>query len=187
MKRIALLSILLMIITVPVFAASPNYVALKLGAYLPQHDNMDGFDDDLYGEIAVGQYYNKNVAFELGFGYFNALAKEQGVRKEITTFPLLLSIKGLVPVGGAELYAFGGCGFYMSKLEISDFGLIDDDTDTAFGVHLGAGGNINISENIFLGVEAKYFLATNTFEFSGLKQDVHIDGILATANIGFRF
>ena len=187
MKRIALLSVLLMIITVPVFAASPNYVALKLGAYLPQNDDVANFDDDLYGEIAVGQYYNKNVAFELGFGYFNASAPEQGVRREITSFPILLSIKGVVPVGGAELYAFGGCGLYMAKLETSVSGVIDESTDTAFGVHLGAGGNINISENVFLGVEAKYFFATPTFEFSGFKQDVHIDGILATANIGFRF
>ena len=187
MKRISLFSVLLMIIAVPVFAAPPNYVALKLGAYLPQHDDMEMFNDDISGEIAVGQYYNPNVAFELGFGYFRTKADEGGVKGEITSFPVLLSIKGAVPIGDAELYALVGGGLYMTKLELSSSGDLVDDTNTAFGVHLGAGGNINISKNVFLGVEAKYILVTPSFEISGYHQDVHIDGIQATANIGYRF
>ncbi|HLO09378.1 MAG TPA: hypothetical protein VK303_01675, partial [Desulfobacteria bacterium] len=50
MKKIALLSVLLVVIAVPSFAAPPNYVALKLGGYFPQHSDMDNFDS---GFLAV--------------------------------------------------------------------------------------------------------------------------------------
>jgi len=38
--------VLLLLVTVPAFAENPrNYAALKLGAYLPQADDMDNFND----------------------------------------------------------------------------------------------------------------------------------------------
>ena len=93
MKRIALLSVLLVVIAVPSFAAPPNYVALKLGGYFPQHSDMDDFDSGFNGEIAVGHYFNPNVALEFSVGYLESSGSDAGVSGDINSYPILLSIK----------------------------------------------------------------------------------------------
>ena len=45
------------------------------------------------------------------------------------------------------------------------------------------GGNFDLSGKVFLGLEGKYFWANPEFD----SVNVHIDGIQATANIGYRF
>ena len=187
MKRIALLSVLLVVIALPSFAAPPNYVALKLGGYFPQDSDMDNFDTGFNGEIAVGHYFNPNMALEFSVGYLESSASEAGVSGDIKSYPILLSIKGVAPVAGGELYALAGAGFYISDASLSGFGLNVDSNDTPFGFQLGVGGNYNLSPNVFLGLEAKYFWAKPSFDFLGVTQDVHIDGIQTTANIGYRF
>ena len=188
MKRIALLSVLLVVIAVPSFAATPNYVALKLGGYFPQHSDMDGFDTGFNGEIAVGHYFNPNVALEFSVGYLKSSGSEAGVNADITSYPILLSIKGVAPVTGGELYAIAGGGFYITNFDASALGVNVSSDDTPFGFQLGVGGNFNLSPNVFLGLEAKYFWAKPSFDILGVSSvDAHIDGIQTTANIGYRF
>jgi opacity protein-like surface antigen len=59
-----------------------------------------------------------------------------------------------------------------------------DANDTTFGFLLGLGFNYDITETIFLGLEGKYFWANPRFDTLGSPD---IDGILATASLGFRF
>ena len=188
MKRIALLSVLLVGIAVPSFAAPPNYVALKLGGYFPQNSDMDNFNAGFNGEIAVGHYFNPNVALEFSVGYLESSGNEAGVSGDITSYPILLSIKGVAPVTGGELYAIAGGGIYITNLDASALGVNVSSDDNPFGFQLGVGGNFNLSPNVYLGLEAKYFWAKPSFDLLGVTSlDVHIDGIQTTANIGYRF
>jgi opacity protein-like surface antigen len=189
MRRIALLSMLLVLFAIPVLASSPpNYGALKLGGYFPQNSDMDNFDSGFNGEFALGHYFNPNVALELSIGYFKASGSEAGVDADITSYPILLSIKLVAPISGGELYALGGGGVYITDLDASAFGVNVSSDDNPFGFQLGVGGNFDISPNVFFGLEAKYFWAKPSFDLLGVTSvDVHIDGIQATANIGYRF
>jgi len=187
MKRIALLSALMLMIAVPSFAAPPNYVALKLGAYLPQDDDMDEFDTGFNGEVALGHYFNPNIAMEFSGGYFKSEGDAEGVSGEVTVNPILLSIKGVAPFAGGEFYGLVGGGLYITEFEVSALGLTFTDDDTVFGFQLGIGANFNLANNVFLGLEGKYFWAKPSISILGESLDVNIDGIQATANIGFRF
>ena len=188
MKRTVLLSVLLMMIAVPAFAAPPNYVALKLGGYFPQHSDMDNFDSGFNGEIAVGHYFNPNVALEFSVRYLESSGSDAGINGDITSYPILLSVKGVAPVAGGELYAIAGAGFYITNFDASALGVNVSSDDTPLGFQLGVGGNFNLSPNVYLGLEAKYFWAKPSFDILGVTSvDVHIDGIQATANIGYRF
>ena len=188
MKKIALLSVLLMMIAVPAFAAPPNYLALKLGGYFPQHSDMDSFDTGFNGEVAFGHYFNPNVALELSVGYLKSEGSEGVASGNITSYPILLSVKGVAPIAGGELYALAGGGVYITKFEASALGVDISSDDNPLGFQLGVGGNFNLTPNVFLGIEAKYFWAKPSFDLLGVASvDVHIDGIQATANIGYRF
>lgn len=190
MKRTALLSVLLLLVTVPAFAENPpnnttlkNYAILKLGAYIPQADDMDNFNDGFNVEVAVGQYINPNVAIDLSVGWLKSSGNVPGVSGQVRAYPVLLSIKGLVQVPRGELYVLVGGGVYFTDVDVSGFGFSGSTTDTTSGFQAGVGGNFNLSGNVFLGLEGKYFWANP--EWEGV--NVHIDGIQATANIGYRF
>jgi len=189
MRRIALLSALFILFAVPALGASPsNYGTLKFGGYFPQHSDLDDWDTGFNAELALGHYFNPNVALEFSVGYLSTSASEEGISGDITSIPILLSIKGIAPVAGGELYALVGGGVYITNVELSGFGLSINSDDTPVGFQLGVGGNFNVSPNVFLGLEAKYFWAKASFDFLGVTtEDVHIDGIQATANIGYRF
>jgi opacity protein-like surface antigen len=166
----------------------PNYVALKLGAYFPQFSDLDDFDTGFTGEIAFGRYFTPNVALEFSAGYLETSVSERGTNTDVTSYPILLSIKGAVPVSGGEFYVLAGGGIYITNLDVSAPGVNVSSDDNPFGFQLGIGGNFNLSEKVFLGLEGKYFWAKPSFDLpGGTSVDINIDGVQAMANIGFRF
>ena len=45
MRKVVFLSVLVLLVSVPVFAGSSNYIALKAGGYFPQSSDMDEWDN----------------------------------------------------------------------------------------------------------------------------------------------
>jgi len=193
MRKIVLLSVLLMLFTIPTFAASlPNYVTLKAGAYFPQASDVEDFDNSFYGEIGFGHYVNPNIALEFGIGYTkpSASISEPGIGSadvDLTIIPITLGVKVLAPSGKFEPFFMAGIGAYYADFDASVSTIFGSgsgsENDTAFGGYLGLGANFDITPNTFIGFEGKYFFATPSF--AGV--DLDIDGINVTANIGFRF
>lgn len=184
MRRIALLSILLVLVGVSAFAETPaNYAALKLGGYLPQADDVEDFDNSFYGELAYGRYFHKNLAVEFGVGYTKSSGSGPSDGVDLTIIPFTAAVKGVLPMGDFEPFATLGVGAYYAKAEGNNALGSLDETDTAFGYFAGVGANYNFSGNMFLGLEGKYFFAKPSFG----SVDAKIDGINLTANLGFRF
>lgn len=198
MKKIIVLSAvvsLLLFLAAPVNADLNNYIVGKLGAYIPNSNDLDGFDTGFNGEVAIGHYFNPFVAVELGIGYFQTSGDVFVTNhdtffgnEDIDVTPLTLSLRLIQPLSRTtEIYAIGGIGAYFVYDDIdasNQFGFIhlSDDT-TAFGAHLGAGININLTRTLFIGGEFKYVWVTP--ELYGA--DVSLDGFRVHGNIGFRF
>jgi opacity protein-like surface antigen len=185
---------------------NPNYVTFKGGIYSPESDDLEDFDTGFNVEIAFGHYFHRNLALELGVGYFETEATFSGFdpilfgswreEDEITAIPLTLTAKGVLPLRNVDIFAAAGIGLYFvhgeADISTSAFGSFSfDDDDTVFGFHLGLGGNFNITENIFLGIEGKYLWAEAEFEESvfgvPIELDADLEGFTVTGNIGFRF
>ena len=179
-----------------------EYVALKFGIYIPQTTEIkDGggdldMDSAFNGELALGHYFHKNIALELGVGYtkpnksmsFTDISGTFSADVDMTIIPVTLGVRGLLPMGKFEPYAMAGIGAYFTELEVSANlsgfgGASASESDTAFGFFLGLGANFNITKEIFLGLEGKYLWLEPSFD--GL--DMKVDGITGTANIGYRF
>lgn len=193
-----LLLILFTVIPCSSFGADlDSYVSLKGGIYSPQEDPFKDFDNGFNGELSAGYYWNPNFVLELGVGYFES--KGPGViiapgpvvvpaDGKIEVIPITFNVKYLYPLEGFEPYAEAGIGVYVADAELSGGGFNLSDRYTNMGVFLGLGFNVNISRNIFLGMEGRYhWIGEEKFTLGQTSSDVEIDGFTATVNVGYRY
>lgn len=200
MKRSVIVAALLgfvLMVMVPFsgFAAERrgSYFVVKPGAYFPAGDLHDGgFDTAFTGELAVGTYYNPNLAFEGGVGYFRTSTSTGGAFKSednrIWVVPVTASIKGVIPFRGGEVTVGGGIGVYFATMEreVSSTSLNSaaDDTGAVFGGHGLVGLSVDISPSMFIGAEGKYIVTTKA---SFLDSKMNLDGFIVTGVLGYRF
>jgi outer membrane protein W len=178
-----------------------NYVMLKGGMYSPSNsfdiDNAAGGatisngrvhynkTSGISGEIAVGHYFLPFLAVELGGGYFEGKPAGSSLgQAKVKVVPLVATVKVLLPLGVFEPYGLAGIGAYITDVTM-DGNLSDFHTTTkvTYGLHAGAGFNINFTKNMFAGLEGKYLWAEPSFG----GQHVKLDGFIMTADLGLRF
>lgn len=187
-----------------------SYVALKGGIYSPSAsftlknigisnatfdtDTKAGFD----GEVAMGHYFAPTFALELGAGYFKGTGtvRTTPVAHDIKfdVIPVLASAKALIPLGPVDPYAEVGLGAYFTKFHVTD-NLNTFNGTTTFGLHAGAGLNINVSPSAFIGVEGRYVSANPSFGGQKIKLNdteyalngFKLNGFTTTAVLGFAF
>lgn len=186
-------------ITTPATAAEKpgNYVAFKGGVYSPSvSSDLDNFNagnrshldnkTGFAGEIAIGHYFMPILAVELGAGYFESKgspAAQPGETK-LQVIPLIVTGKILLPIGPIEPYGLFGAGAYFTDLTVAgNTSNFSGSSEVTYGLHAGAGVNINFAENAYVGFEGKYLWAEPSF--SG--QHIKLDGFVSTAVLGLRF
>lgn len=193
-----ILTAALVSVSVPGFAENPaNYLVIKGGLYSPSdtHD-LDNFNSGnsshldsktgFNGELAIGHYFLPIFAVELGAGYFESKgspAAEPGNLK-LKVVPVIATAKIFLPLLPIEPYAEFGIGSYFTKLDVDgNLGNFSGSSEVTYGLHAGAGININITETLFLGIEGRYLWAKPSYG----GQDIKLDGFTTTADLGFRF
>lgn len=174
-----------------------NYVVLKGGMYSPSMDfDLDNFNGGstshfdsktgFAGEVAIGHYFMPMLAVELGAGYFESKgspAAEAG-KSKLRVVPLIATAKVFLPMGPFEPYGLAGIGAYVTDMAVSgNTGDFRGTTKITYGLHAGAGFNINFHRHMFVGLEGKYLWAEPSFG----GRHVNLDGFVTTANLGFRF
>lgn len=190
---------------VAVMAADPaNYVAAKLGMYLPGSKTLgtedpppdlkfkSGFD----WEVVYGRKIMPYLALELGAGMFstksNTFQVDDGAggtiaaNAKVDVIPVTLNTKGIYSIDKLDLFALAGVGYYRAKLKFEAAGFSESKSKSKIGFQLGVGADYNFTPNVFAGLEAKYLFVKPDFgeDFAG---KVKLDGLQATANIGYRF
>jgi opacity protein-like surface antigen len=171
-----------------------NYVVLKGGLYSPsetfRHGTTDfNLDDGFVVEIAYGRHILPVLALELGAGYFESKGSPAVAPGEVKVkvVPVTATAKGLLPLGPVEPYGEFGIGAYFTDGEVSGSSdptlNVSASTKTSFGLHAGAGVNINITSNLFLGVEGRYLWAKPSIGGDHLD----LNGFTVTGDLGLRF
>lgn len=185
--------------TVDTMDKPKNYVVLKGGAYVPsdkfdltnitpgsigERDNFDR-DPGFSAELAVGRYLLPFLAVEIGSGYFQSKAFSNTASSAmLRVIPIIATGKLILPLGIFEPYGLFGIGGYISDLDRKGDGRdAFRDPEVTFGLHAGAGFNVNFTPRTFMGLEGKYLWAEPSFG----GDDVKLDGFITTAHLGFRF
>jgi hypothetical protein len=152
-----------------------TYFAVKLGGISPQHDDIRSYGTGFSVEGALGYRVNPNVALELSVGRFGLNATVSGdlggviatVTDDVVAYPVLATLKLLVPLDKLELFGLlgGGVYFISDEVKITAPGfapLSGSDSASPFAFHLGGGANVRISPNAMVGAELKYIIGSAT-------------------------
>jgi opacity protein-like surface antigen len=181
----------------PQRASTPIYVALRGGMYQPRGDFLDviEFNNGLELEAAFGVQVHRNVALEGGIGYYGASTDTMTVTDGVDTIslklklgviPITASVRLLAPAGAVTFSALAGVGIHMAEVEaeadISGVGGSLSESNNVFGLHLGGGVAVKVSERASVGAELRYTFAETTF----LDEDVELDGLRIGAALTFR-
>jgi opacity protein-like surface antigen len=180
-------------------AQSGTYVAFRLAAAMPQHDDLEQYDTGMGFEAAFGRRLGPNVALEASLGRYgisdvqtatDGLGVTYKLERDLTAVPLMGTFKGILPAGNVDLYGLVGVGMYFLSFsgELREDGFVvenGEDETTAFGVHLGAGIAASLTPRLTLGGELKYIVGNAEFEDSD--EEIGIDSILFGASIAYSF
>jgi opacity protein-like surface antigen len=187
-----------------------SYVALKGGIYSPSTTfdlgNVDletTLDGDtrtgVNAEFAFGHYVLPSLILEGGIGYFKGRGSfdaSNSPRRDLSfdVVPLTLTAKGLIPVGQVDPYGELGIGAYFTSFDV-DGNANSFSGTTTFGMHAGAGVNVPVSPQVFIGLEGRYVAANPSFgdqkiklndtEYSLNKFD--LNGFTTTLGVGYSF
>lgn len=189
-----------------------NYVVIKGGVYSPSESftvsNLDletTFDGDtktgFAGELGYGRFVLPTLALEFGVGYFRGTGSFASVpasapRQEVDfdVIPILMTVKALIPMGAVDPFGALGIGAYFTSLEVSE-NANSFEGDVTFGIHVGAGLDIHVTERVFIGAEGRYVWADPSFgdETITLNDDSYslkafeLNGFTTMAVLGFGF
>jgi len=158
----------------------PGYAVVKLGGYFPVGSDVSNYETGFDGELSLGYAPDPGFAFEVASGTFRTQQSVGGTTaREIRVIPVTFAIRGKVTLKHFEPYAILGTGAYFIHDQVSN--ATADSTN--LGLFLGVGGNVNLTERLFFGLEGRYlFLRANTFNTT-----TSLDGAVLTADLGFRF
>jgi len=168
-----------------IFAGEPknDYIVFRGGMFSPGNDDIkDYFDPGINLEFAYGTWTSKYLGAELGIGFFQTRSnKDFPIKTTVTFGDIFYNGKVRYHADRAEIYGGAGMGVYFSKVEARAFGISDSNMETNYGFQVVAGGNVDIRQDLFVGIEGKY-LWTKSDEI-----DARFDGFTVSAIVGTRF
>lgn len=176
-----------------------TYVQVRMGAAIPQHDDLEFFDPGLAFELGIGVQLTPNVSIEAGLGRFSITAEESAfipelgatvtVKDTASAIPLTGSLKLGLPLAEKGLvYGLAGAGLYFvsddTKFSAPGYQTESvDDTATAFGFHFGGGLTVNVAPQWSLGAELRYVISkVELYDVTN-----NIDSLIVTGGVGYRF
>jgi opacity protein-like surface antigen len=176
------------------------YLALKVAMVIPQKDaDLRGFDDGFALEGAVGVRLGENLGLELEVGRLS-LGRSQTalaggvipltVNEDVVAYPVMATVKLVVPTRRLELYALAGAGVYFmsGELEASAPGFIplaQKDSDTQFAFQLGGGAAFRLAPRVQLGGEVKYVTGETELFLDTLRASTSFDSLSLGVTLAF--
>lgn len=203
MKRFALVMALgALIATVAraqdVSPAGSTYIGFKAGVVIPQHDDLEGFDNGMGLEGVVGFGVSENFAFEVGVGRLGLSGEESGlvdiggtiysatVGIDLTAYTVTGTAKVMVPVDKVRFFGLVGGGLYLInedvEIDVDGYGSdSDSDSASAFAFHFGGGLDVRVAPKLTLGAELKYIIGqVETFDNKN-----HFDSMTVMAALNY--
>jgi len=160
-------------------SGSAGEVIPQLGISKPREGNEDA---KLFGGLAFRANLASALKAEIGAMYRNE--ERLNGNLDIRQWPITASL-WLAPI--PQLYAGGGVGWYHTTLDFDDDLGIDTKTSQDFGVHLGGGLTVPVSESVGVDLNGRYvFMDDIETEFEDL-DSLNPDFWTTAIGLSFKF
>jgi opacity protein-like surface antigen len=157
-----------------------------VGAFLPQHEDVDALDPGLAFGGAFGARFTPHLSAEAELAYQRASASGPSGRTTLADVPFTASLRLRLPTKAAELSALAGGGIHFVSLRDDvDAGAgppRPDGRTTAFGFHVGAAAAFNLSPTMLVGADARWSFVPAKLD--GV--DVSLDGLRVAVTLSYR-
>jgi hypothetical protein len=172
----------LLVAGIALAAASPSparaelYAAISGGVFIPTGTSPYGaIETRPTAALAIG-YDLDYVGASVWAGFFTTSA---GVLLVNTSFPVVLRIRGRLPLGVVAPYAFGGVGFAPSRTLLD---MVQNDA-VAFTAQAGGGADFQVADLFTVGVEGFYEWLRPSYWFG----TVDLNSVMVLATFALRF
>lgn len=171
--RVLLLAVAL---TLPAASRADGWAAISGGAYLPAGTSP-------YGTLQVRPAAALSVGYDTPYVgasvWAGLVATSAGILLQETSFPVMLRVRGRLPLGVVAPYVVGGVGFAPSRalLDMVSYSTV------AFTAMAGAGVDLEFADLFTVGFEASRLWLQPSHPFG----TVDLDGTLLLAVFGLRF
>jgi opacity protein-like surface antigen len=160
-----------------------TYLAFHAGAFVPQHDDLRGFDPGIAFGGTFGALFTRHVGVEAEVAYYRALVSDPGGAR-LSVVPLTASLRLRLPLKVAELSAIAGGGVHFARVSALDPGTGAphfSESATAFGFHVGAAAAFNLSPTMLVGAEVRRTVVPASFAGA----DVGLDGLRVALTLSY--
>lgn len=160
-----------------------TYVELHLGAYVPQHDDLDAFDTGLDLGGTFGARFTPNLSVEGELSYLRASGQAGPADLTLQSFPFAVSARLTFPLRTVALHVLAGASIHLAKISAEgdlSGGIPASDRATAFGFHVGAGAGFYVWDQTRVGVELR-----RTFIEAPFDEDVRLDGLRVAVTLTY--
>lgn len=158
-----------------------------LGARVGYMNGRDAEKGSWLGGVQARLYLIEYLAVEASIEFHQDEYLDGDV--VLTFYPVQLSaIVSPFPQWPVRPYALGGAGWYYTRIDYKDaLDAWDSETEHFFGIHLGAGAEINLGDSIVLSADFRYVFIDEPGVDNSQLEDEKWDYWQFTGGINFRF
>ena len=177
MKRfMVIVTIIISLVTAAnAYAQEGSYsIGVKAGLFSPNSEvyenSLLGYGTGLNIGAAFGYKVVPNLMIEAGVSRYSSERKGKNETSTVSVIPITLTPKVIVPLGDGKVEVFGGLGlgYYLASAKLEwEEEKPDKEEETikesvsmdgsGIGFHFVGGGDFQVSKNIALGLELKWF------------------------------
>jgi len=151
------------------------FIGVKAGLFSPNSEvsenSLLGYGTGLNIGAAFGYKVVPNLMIEAGVSRYSSERKGKNETSTFSVIPITLTPKVIVPLGDGKVEVFGGLGlgYYLASAKLEweekESGEKGEETKkesvsmdgSGIGFHFVGGGDFQVSKNIALGLELKWF------------------------------
>jgi opacity protein-like surface antigen len=171
----------------PAAAEHEDVARFSLG---PSAGYIKGRDADRgtwFGGIHARLHFLRILAAEASITFHQDEYNDGDV--EVTQYPVQLTAL-LLPFGHSPVrpYALVGAGWYYTRFEYEGlFSLFEDETDRMFGVHVGAGLELDLGPSVFIFADFRWIFMDEPNTDNSQIEDEEFDSGQVTLGLSIRF
>jgi opacity protein-like surface antigen len=151
------------------------WLAVHLGASIPQAADLDGVDTGYDLGASIGARFTPYLGVEGSLGYVRASGTEAGVERTVWDLPIAANLRVRAPGRVVEPSAFAGVALHVASLTVDSpaaGGTVRaTDEAVAFGFQVGAALDFHVTQTMLFGAEVQRSFVEPRFDGTAVRLD----------------